>query len=175
MPHYHLMLARGVAVLAMLAACKDAGQGVAHFGEWTIGKTTLQDATGRCEPTTFANGRAGVYCFGQRPATIAEQRATVDLYFATNTPDAPLIELQLTIAACKPEPVQGWLRSTLGKPRSFVGSRMTWESRAMLGLADVPTATGKCQLRFFPPSERGEFDQLTAAAPQQQGGRQPQH
>lgn len=166
MAPYQLVLARSLAVLALLSACKEGGGRVAHFGEWTIGKTTLQDASGRCEPTTFANGKAGVYCFGQPPASLAGQRATVDLYFATNTPEAPLIELQLTIAACKPEPVQGWLRTTLGEPKTFVGSRMTWESSALLGLADVPNEAGKCRLRFFPPSERAEFGRLTTPTPQ---------
>ena len=166
MPHYALVLARCFVLLALLPACKDAGKSVAHFGEWTIGKTTLKDASGRCVPTTFANGKAGVYCFGQRPATIAGQSATVDLYFATNTPDAPLIELQLTLAACKPEPVQGWLRTTLGGPKTSEGARMTWETPALLGLADVPAANGKCRLRFFPPSERAEFARLAAAATQ---------
>lgn len=137
----------------------------AHFGEWTIGKTTLKDATGRCEPTTFANGASGMFCFGQRPASIGEQRANVDLYFGKNEPSAPLIELQYTINACKTEPVEGWLRTTLGQPKTSTNSRLTWETKAVLGLAELPNKEGNCKIRLFPPSERAEFSRLTAAAP----------
>lgn len=133
----------------------------AHFGEWTIGKTKLKDATGRCEPTTFASGARGVFCFGQRPAHIGDQRANVDLYFGKDEPSAPLIELQLSINACKTEPVEGWLRTTIGQPKTTSRDRLIWETTSMLALAELPNQEGNCKIRIFPPSERPEFDRLT--------------
>jgi hypothetical protein len=83
-------------VVAVLAGCKREPE-LSGVGPWSVTRTRRKDATGICQPTELPDGRAGTWCFKQKPFGVGRKAAAVDLYFAGNDPEAPLIELQLQI------------------------------------------------------------------------------
>src|SRR5262249_53149078 len=110
-----------VAALLFAAACKAAPDEPSGIGAWDVTHTTRKDATGRCDPTDLPDGRRGTWCYMQQPLTIGGQPAQVDLYFAGSEPTAPLIELQLKVAACDIDKIETWGRTSFGAPTSHGG------------------------------------------------------
>jgi len=153
------------AALALAAvACKEESAEFAGVGPWSVTKTKLADATGRCDPTDLPDGRKGMYCYLQPLLPVAKQGADVDLYFGGTEPTAPLVELQLKVKICRPEPTETWLRSHFGAPFEIQGTRLYFKNRYLYMAADLSGDQGHCLLRVFPLSEQAEFERVKAQA-----------
>ena len=173
---------RGVAALAIalagLGACGPSSPpAVGSIAGWDVGRATLRTVTdGRCDPTTISDGRSAVWCFALPGPRMGTGAAKVDAYFSDSTAagsavgpaanlDAPLIELQLSVAVCRAVEIDRYLRDRLGTPAASGRGRAYWESSAMLVAAALPDADGSCLVRVFPTRERAEYAKVKAAAP----------
>lgn len=150
--------------LLFLPGCDRRDRSYAGIGTYQVGKTTLADASGRCEPTELPDGRKGTWCYLQPALTIASRPADVDLYFLGETPDAPMIELQLDVRGCEPDRLSLWLRERFGAPRTSTPTWSAWENRKLYLIAESPTDTSRCLIRVLPRSEQAEFERLRTKA-----------
>lgn len=148
-----------------LAACGSSAAEPAGIGPWDVTKSTLADATGRCDPTDLDGGRKGMWCYLQPALKLGEQAAAVDLYFGGTAPTASLVEIQLQIKACKTEDAHAWMTQAFGNPAGFKGTRFWWEKRHVLIVAEMPGAASRCNIRVFPVSERATYDRVKAGEP----------
>ncbi len=150
--------------LLSLPGCDRRDRSYAGIGTYQVGKTTLADASGRCEPTELPDERKGTWCYLQPALTIASRPADVDLYFLGETPDAPMIELQLDVRGCEPDRLSLWLRERFGAPRTSTPTWSAWENRKLYLIAESPTDTSRCLIRVLPRSEQAEFERLRTKA-----------
>ncbi len=149
------------AALAILAASCAREPELSGVGQWSVTKTKLKDANGVCQPTELPDGRAGTWCFRQKPFGINEKKAAeVDLYFAGTEPTSPLIELQLKIRGCIEEDVEVWLRKSFGAPYELKGTRAYWRTPKMFLAAFLPQDPGRCVIRMLPLSEGPEIERI---------------
>lgn len=146
--------------LAALAGCERQPE-LTGVGPWSVTKTKRKDATGICQPTELPDGRSGTWCFKQKPFGLAKKAAAVDLYFAGDAPDAPLIELQLQIRGCIEEDVEVWLRQNFGAPTEQRPGRAFYRMKKMFLAALLPQDPGRCVLRMLPLSEADEIERIT--------------
>lgn len=156
---------RGLVALGALAvaACSSAPAQPAGVGEWDVTKTTLADASGRCDPTDLEDGRKGMWCSFQPALKVGEQAAAVDLYFGSTEPTSPVIEIQLQVKACRVEDFHAWMRTAFGNPLEFKGARFLWENRYLLIAADMPGSASRCIVRIFPRAEQAMYDRIKRA------------
>lgn len=154
-----LMAALTLGGLLSLSGCERHPE-FSGVGPWSVTKTRRKDATGICQPTELPDGRAGTWCFRQKPFGIAKKAAEVDLYFAGNEPSAPVIELQLKIRGCIEEDVEVWLRQNFGAPTEQRANRMYYRTSKMFLAAFLPQDPGRCVLRMFPLSEGAEIERI---------------
>ena len=157
----------GAGVLAgVLVAATGCGRETeyAGVGPWHVKKTTLADATGRCEPTDLPDGRKGTWCYAQPGLRLGDHAASVDLYFGGTTPDAKVIEIQLGFRGCRDDVLATWVTRTFGEPYEQVGSRRLMKNSAAFVVADLPASPGRCVVRLLPRSEAAEVERLKAAA-----------
>ena len=150
----------GLAVALVVAGCSSGKPDFAGIGPYHVKKLTLAKATGRCEPTDLPDGRKGTWCFGQPALSIGGQRAEVDLYFGGTTPDAKVIEIQLQFRGCRDSELSTWLRTNFGTPADERTARAAWQNANVFVLAELPSAPGRCIVRFLPRSEQAEFERL---------------
>jgi hypothetical protein len=154
---------RSVALLACLvalAACEARKPDITGVGPWSVVKTKRKDASGVCQPTELPDGRAGTWCFGQKPFGLAKRAAAVDLYFLGTESEAPLIELQLTIRGCVEDDVEAWLREHFGAPVERRDARAYWRTSRLFLAAFLPQDPGRCVLRMLPLGEGAEIERL---------------
>jgi hypothetical protein len=150
-----------VALIVAAVAChKDAE--FSGIGAWSVTKTKLADATGRCEPTELPDGRKGTWCFGQAPLKLAGKLAEVDLYFLGDQKTAPLIEIQLKVRGCDEEALASWLRSSFGKATELAGAHGYWQNGFVWVAALMPSEPGRCLVRVLPLGEGGEIERIKA-------------
>ena len=150
------------ALVTGATACRKRAKEIAGIGPWSVTRTTLASATGRCEPTDLPDGRKGTWCYGQQPLRIAGSPAEVDLYFAGDDPKATPIEIQLTVRGCKETPTFDWLRQVFGPPASTTGPWAYWDNAYIFLAAGMPSAPGRCTLRILPRREQAEFERIRA-------------
>jgi len=130
-----------------------------------VGKTTLKDAPGRCEPTDLPDGRKGTWCFMQPPVGVAGRPADVDLYFLGTEPSAPVIEIQLQVRGRDEEAQVGVVRqSNFGAPFEDTPRWAAWRNKHVYVIGELPSEPGRCLVRLLPRSEQAEFDRLKAQA-----------
>ncbi len=155
--------AMAIGVVAV-AACDGGRSGYSGIGAYRVGKTTLKDAPGRCEPTDLPDGRKGTWCFMQPPVGVAGRPADVDLYFLGTEPSAPVIEIQLQVRGCDEEAVKSWLRTNFGAPFEDTPRWAAWRNKHVYVIGELPSEPGRCLVRLLPRSEQAEFDRLKAQA-----------
>ena len=95
------------------------------IGGWVLGKTVRSQAGGICEP------QAGlVWCgndpLSNRTVSLGGQAADIGLYFASNDPKAPLVEIVLDVSACDVHALTRWMKSTFGTPSQSQPSKLFW-------------------------------------------------
>ncbi|MCA9676681.1 MAG: hypothetical protein H6708_17160 [Kofleriaceae bacterium] len=154
---------RGVVIaLAALAVagatgCKREKQ-LAGVDRWNVKHTRLKDATGRCTPTDFPDGRSGMWCFGQQPIGIKGMAVDIDLYFAGTAPETPIAELQLKVRACNEDKILEWMRQNWGAPYQDNGKVFLWRNDNMRIAGFIPDEPASCLLRMYPPAEQAAFE-----------------
>jgi hypothetical protein len=155
------MLAPAVVLLAV-AACKPDKPEFAGIGPWSVTKTTLADASGRCDPSDLPDGRKGSYCYLQPLLPVGKQAAEVDLYFAGTEKTSPLVELQLKVKICDAEATDLWLRTHFGAPFETRTARAFFQNSHLFLAAQLPGEGGRCMIRIFPKSEQAAFERVKA-------------
>jgi len=142
------------------AGCASPAPEYDGIGVWKVTRTTLKDATGRCEPTDLPDGRKGSYCFGQSPLKLAGAPTEIDLYFDGVEPTSKLIEEQLKVRGCREEPTLAFLRKLFGTPFGTKGAKVFWQNRFVFVAAIAPSDPGQCLIRVFPLSEIAEIQKI---------------
>jgi hypothetical protein len=144
-------------------ACKAEPAEPAGVGAWDVTRSTLAEASGRCEPTDLPDGRKGTWCYMQPALEVGGQAAQVDLYFGGREPSSPLIELQLKVVACDSDKVDAWARTAFGTPTTGPGGATFFGNRYM-NIALVRAPGSRCLVRIFPVSEQAEFERVKREA-----------
>jgi hypothetical protein len=144
-----------------LGGCEREKQ-PAGIGKYHVKRLTLGKAPGRCDPTDLPDGRKGVWCYALPSLHVAGMKADVSLYFGSNDPAAPVIEIQLQVAGCKEAPLAAWIRSNFGTPIEERSTKSFWENANVYVVGELPAEPGRCLVRVLPKSERAEFDRLRA-------------
>jgi hypothetical protein len=155
--------AAGLAAAIALAGCGAESSEPAGVGGWDVTRTTLADASGRCDPTDLEDGRKGMWCYLQPALKVGEQAAAIDLYFGGTAPTAPVVEIQLQVKACRSEDFDTWMRTSFGNPSERKGNRGLWQNRYLLISADLPGSASRCIVRIFPRSEQAMFERVKRA------------
>ncbi|HTJ42129.1 MAG TPA: hypothetical protein VL463_08535 [Kofleriaceae bacterium] len=148
-------------LICALAACSSKEAEPSGVANWDVTKTTVKDATGRCDKTDLPDGRRGTWCFMQPPLSLGGQKADVDLYFGGEGPDAKLIEIQLKLNVCDTEKLDAWARTSFGQPAERKGARAMWKNRYLYAL--VIADGGHCMVRVLPLSEEKEAQRIFTA------------
>ncbi len=148
-----------------LAACSGREPEPAGIGKWRFNQLTLKDVhDGKCQPTDGRDGRQLTWCFAQPPYKLAKRTAEVDAYFLGTTPDARLIEVQLSIRGCVEDELDQWLHSAFGPSIDVKKTRTFWKNSFMWIDAIMPSAPGRCLIHLLPLSETAEIARLKAEA-----------
>jgi hypothetical protein len=143
-----------VVVGAGATACHRPKAEINGLGPWILGKTTLQDAGGFCNPgqVTFCS-HAGTFPLGQ-------QQGDVNLYFRGQEPSAPLIEIELTVRRCDAPSVVESLTGVLGAPTETNGEHRFWSGKAAFVSVHAPTATRGCEVSFVTVDDADRIAEL---------------
>ena len=144
-----------------LGGCERKKQ-PAGIGPYNVKTLTLGKSRGRCDPTDLPDGRKGMWCYALPSLGVAGMKAEPSLYFGSNDPAAPVIEIQLQIAGCKEGPLAGWIRTNFGTPVEERSTKMFWENANVYVVGELPSEAGRCLVRVLPKSEKAEFERLRA-------------
>lgn len=145
------------ATLASLSCSKKEGP-IDGIGEWHIGKTRVTEGT-ICQPQ---KGDL-TWCSHQPEMTIAEHRASVDLYFRGQGDDARLVEILLAMSQpCNTEALDRWLTSKLGAASGTRGKALVWTTKAATIAALLPAKDGECRIHFLDPRDEARLGELAA-------------
>lgn len=152
--------------LALAGASCGSNEGEpAGIGKWRFGQLTLDHVKdGKCEPTDGRDGRKLTWCFAQPAYKIGKRAAEVNAYFLGTTPDAPLIEVQLSVRGCVEDELDRWLRASYGPPVGSKGTRVFWQNAFLWMVAIMPSEPGRCLVHMLPLSEASEIARLKAEA-----------
>jgi hypothetical protein len=149
-----LLLAFTAAV--SLPSCSKKEGPIDGIGDWHIGKTKVKEGI-VCQPQ---QGDL-TWCSHQPELTIAEHRATVDLYFRGTGEDAVLVEILLAIGQpCNTEALDRWLTSKLGAASGTRGKALVWNSKAATIAALLPAKDGECRIHFLDPKDEKRLAEL---------------
>lgn len=152
------VLAAAAALLAASAAACDKKEApIDGIGPWHIGRTQKKEGT-ICRPVEDGL----TYCSQNPEMSIAEHRATVDLYFRGAEDTSPLVEILLALGACNAEAVDRWLTSKLGTASEQRGRALVWPgsgARATV-VALLPSRDGVCEVHFLEPTDEKRLAQL---------------
>jgi hypothetical protein len=149
-------------VLALLVAasgCDRPDPGFDGIGPWHIGKTTMKDAV-RCDADKDEPDLH--WCYLNSDLRIAEQQATIDLYFRGQGDGAPLVEILAGVSRCDEEALDRGLSSKLGPAPERHGSTFVWRQKTATIVARIPSERGECEIVFLAPSETARLGKLIA-------------
>jgi hypothetical protein len=150
-----IAVAVAVVAAAGLAGCKKKEAPIDGIGPWHIGRTTKSQGT-VCRPIP----EGLTYCSQNPDMSIAEHRATVDLYFRGADEKAPLVEILLALGPCDREAVDRWLTSKLGVASAQRGRALVWTGKAATVAALLPARDGICEIHFLEPTDQKRLAQL---------------
>lgn len=149
-----------VALSVAAFACKKEEQVIDGVGDYHLGKTVEKDVKhGRCTPQDSGLN----WCAHLPRLQVAEQAADVHLYFEGSEPTAKLVEILLSINACKSRPVQLQFEHELGPAQESVAGQLIWRSKAAVIVAQLDLPDGRCELNFVAPTDAKRIAELTEA------------
>ena len=152
-----------LAALAAAASCKGREAEPAGIGKWRFNVLTLGAVKdGKCEPTAGTDGRQLTWCFAQPAFKIAKRVAEVNAYFLGTNPDAPLVEVQLSVRGCVEDELDQWLRANYGPPIETKANRVYWKNSFIWIAAIMPSDPGRCLVHILPLSENAEIGRIKA-------------
>jgi len=148
-------LLAALTALAALSACEKKEPPIDGIGPWHIGRSVKSEGT-ICQPL-----EDGVtYCSHNPPMSIADHRATVDLYFRGHQDSAPLGEILLALGSCDVQAVDRWLTSKLGVAPAQRGRAPVWPGPKATVVALLPAQDGVCEVHFLEPNDEKRLAQL---------------
>lgn len=150
-----LLLCAAAGAAAGPSGCKRAKSPIDGIGPWHVGKTTVADGY-VCQPQKDGT----TWCSNQPEMIIAEQRATVDLYFRGHDKTSRLEEILLALGTCNTEAVDKWLTSKLGPAPEHREKALVWPGKASTVLALLPAADGECRIHFVRPDADKRIAQI---------------
>jgi hypothetical protein len=148
-------LAAALVALGALAACEKKAAPIDGIGQWHIGRSVASEGT-ICRPLEDGT----TYCSHNPEMSIAEHRATVDLYFRGHEQSSPLTEILLALGACDVEAVDRWLTRKLGVAPTRRGRAPMWPGEKATVVALLPAHDGVCQIHFLDPNDEKRLAQL---------------
>ena len=141
--------------LAALAACEKKAAPVDGIGPWHIGRSVASEGT-ICRPLEDGT----TYCSHNPEMSIAEHRASVDLYFRGHESSSTLSEILLALGSCDVQAVDRWLTSKLGVAPTRRGRAPVWPGEKATVVALLPAQDGVCQIHFLEPNDQKRLGQL---------------
>jgi len=157
MAAHRTLAATAAALLAASAAsaCDKKEAPIDGIGPWHIGRSVKSEGT-ICRP--IEDGLT--YCSNNPEMSIAEHRATVDLYFRGREDKSPLAEILLALGPCDAEAVDRWLTSKLGTASAQRGRALVWPGAKATVIALLPSRDGVCEVHFLEPTDEKRLAQL---------------
>jgi hypothetical protein len=154
---YRVLAAAAALLAASAAACDKKEAPIDGIGPWHIGRTQKKEGT-ICRPVDDGL----TYCSQNPEMSIAEHRATVDLYFRGAEDTSPLVEILLALGACDAEAVDRWLTSKLGVASAQRGRALVWPGAGQRAtvVALLPSRDGVCEVHFLEPTDEKRLAQL---------------
>jgi hypothetical protein len=149
------------AALCCAASCGRKAPEINGIGQWALGTTRLREAPGFCSPDALT------FCSGNGAVPLGEQVADVNLYFRGDTPEAPLVEIELTVRRCDPAPLLAALSKELGEPDVRRDAQFLWRGTASFIAGRIPAEGRRCEISFVAPDDATRIAELSAppAAP----------
>ena len=158
-----VLLVCAAAAAAGLGGCKRAKAPIDGIGPWHVGKTTVADGY-VCQPQKDGT----TWCSNQPEMVIAEQRATVDLYFRGHDKTSKLEEILLALGSCNTEALDKWLTSKLGPAAENREKALVWPGKAATVVALLPAADGECRIHFVRPDAKDRIAQIVKESVQRE-------
>ncbi len=144
------------AALCCTAACEEKKPEINGIGDWVLGKTTLAQAPGVCSKDDVT------FCSHNGTIAIGDTLAEVNLYFGGREDSAKLVEIELGVRRCDPEPLAVALSDALGKPSSRMPDKLLWEHELAFVSADFKAGARRCQVNFVSPGDKKRVAELSA-------------
>jgi hypothetical protein len=149
-------LALAVLVATAALSCSKKEGPIDGIGGWHIGKTKVTEGT-ICQPQQ----NDLIWCSHQPELTIAEHRASVDLYFRGKGDDAVLVEILVAMSQpCNTEALDRWLTNKLGAASGTRGKALVWNGKASTIAALLPAKDGECRIHFLDPADQARLGEL---------------
>ena len=154
------LICGGVLVIASTGC--DRKKEYAGIGPWLLNKTTRSEVGGLCKSL-----ESGIlFCYGgplsKRSFTIPghEQQADVSLYFRSDEPSAPLIEIEIDQHKCEPLAMQSWVGGKFGKVVKSTPEKMTWQGRYAFTALVVKPNERLCKLHIVQLADASRIKEL---------------
>jgi hypothetical protein len=142
--------------VTLAASCSKKEGPIDGIGGWHIGKTKVTEGT-ICQPQQ----NDLIWCSHQPELTIAEHRASVDLYFRGKGDDAVLVEILVAMSQpCNTEALDRWLTNKLGAASGTRGKALVWTGKASTIAALLPAKDGECRIHFLDPGDQARLTEL---------------
>lgn len=129
--------------------------------DWIVGKTKRGEFNGVCAP----HDDTLVVCqvFGVK-APLGEHGANISMYFASDDPEALLVELLLDVPGCRPDELTAWLKKQLGDPDETSGNLRVWKGKNTVKLVQAPADPARCEVNFVATRDATRIAQIKAEA-----------
>jgi len=135
-------------------ACKRAAPEIDGYGEFHVGKSTVADGAA-CRPMGELT-----YCSNNASPPIAGQRTATDLYFRGHEDSSPLVEILVTVSACKADAVLADLRKKLGDPDEEAQGKFVWRKKGVVIVSQIEVEAGLCELNFLRADEKQRLEEI---------------
>jgi hypothetical protein len=144
-----------LSVVAAAAGCRKKESPIDGIGTWHIGRSVKSEGT-VCRPVEDGL----TYCSQNPEMSIAEHRATVDLYFRGQADSSPLVEILLALGPCDAEAVDRWVTTRMGPAPVHRGRAMVWPGPSATAVSLLPARDGICEIHFLEPGAEKRLAQL---------------
>lgn len=157
------LLATAAALTLVTSACDKKKAEVGGVGTYMFGQTKRKDVgpEGRCLPPSDGI----VQCIMQKSIVIGAQPGMTYLYFGSDDPQAPLLEVSVVIRGCQLDDAAKALETQLGAPSEVKdeGKSRFWRLKHMFVAARLPVKGGvECHVNFVDPKDTKRIEDLIA-------------
>ena len=129
------------------------------IGQWQLGKTVRSQAGGVC-----AKEAGLIWCsqdpLSSRKVALGDQSGDIGLYFESNEPDAPLVEIVVKVASCDIKSLAQWMRYTFGDASQAKGQSLYWlGTHAFIAMVPIKNSN-RCNVSLVTPQDKKRVREL---------------
>jgi hypothetical protein len=141
------------------AGCKREPAEVDGLGPYRVGVMKMKDFRGAaCRK--IDDGVS--HCATFETIEVAGHRAGIDLFFADEDLESPLVEVLLSVQRCRESDAAAAFVEMLGAPGERLGRVLVWPGDKVVAIATLPREPDLCELSFLSPDQTGRIERLRA-------------